>query len=259
VRKKKSLGSNPLASRSTDDQLREALRGGAAKPARKRSRPTAANTRRPASKPQAAEPRPIPTRSGRSAVILSGGGAYGAFEVGVLKALAAGASPAARERPLELDILTGTSVGSFNAAVLAAHAGDGAGAAVARLEQLWLERVAGRNGDGNGVYRFRGNPLDYLSPGRMVKHPLQPWSDMMDDGAFFARDWLERGVHFFRSTGSLVHRTLELADLGAMITTAPFRQLVEEVVDLDRIRSSRVALRISATNWETGKLRVFSN
>ncbi len=264
--KKKSLGSNPLASRSSDAKLRAVLRGGAEKPARTRTRLKAAKRRPPASKRRAARPRPTPTpapttpiRSGRSAVVLSGGGAYGAFEVGVLKALAAGASPAVADRPLELDILTGTSVGSFNAAVLAAHAGDGAPAAVARLEHLWLERVAGRNGDGNGVYRFRANPLDYMSPGRLARHPLQPWSHMMEDGAFFARDWLERGVNFLRSSGSLAHRTLELADLGAMITTAPFRQLVEEVVDLDRIRSSEVALRISTTNWETGKLRVFSN
>lgn len=259
--KKKSLGSNPLASRSTADPLRQVLSGGAPAPARKRARSgsDAPATPRPPAEPRTPPPRTAPPRTGRTAVVLSGGGAYAAFEVGVLKALAAGESPATGRRPLEPEILTGTSVGSLNAAVLTAGAGDGARAAAERLERLWLERLAGRDGAGSGVYRFRGNPVEYLSPGRLVRNPLRPWQDMLEDGAFFARDWLERGANFLRSSGSVTHRTLELADLGAMITTAPFRQLVGEAVDLARIRSSAIALRISTTNWGTGRLRVFSN
>ena len=58
----------------------------------------------------------------RQAVILSGGGANGAYEVGVLKALLTGQSPATDFQPLDPDIFTGTSVGAFNAALLVSPA-----------------------------------------------------------------------------------------------------------------------------------------
>jgi len=67
-----------------------------------------------------------PTESRRLAVVLSGGGARGAFEVGVIDALAAaGITP---------DLLIGTSVGAINAAFWAFHPERDAGQ---RLLQLW--------------------------------------------------------------------------------------------------------------------------
>lgn len=66
------------------------------------------------------------------ALMLPGGGARGAYQVGVLKALAeilpGPTSP--------FRIIAGTSAGSINAAVLASHAADFAYGA-ARLEQFW--------------------------------------------------------------------------------------------------------------------------
>ena len=51
----------------------------------------------------------------KHAIILSGGGGYGAYEVGVLKALLTGKSPTTGFEPLVPDIMTGTSVGAYNA------------------------------------------------------------------------------------------------------------------------------------------------
>jgi NTE family protein len=72
------------------------------------------------------------TRSrGDLALVLSGGGARGAYQVGVLSALA-------RARPtLEFDVLTGVSAGAINAAFLASHPGP-LGERVAALRRLWL-------------------------------------------------------------------------------------------------------------------------
>jgi NTE family protein len=73
----------------------------------------------------------------RLALILSGGGARGAYEVGVLWYIfdeltrILGAPP-------PIDILCGTSVGAINACHLAAHFGDPV-LGVARLVQLWTE------------------------------------------------------------------------------------------------------------------------
>lgn len=64
------------------------------------------------------------------AIVLSGGGARAAYQVGVLRALAA-------EFPhLRPDILTGVSAGAVNAAFLAAHTGS-FGETVDRLGTLW--------------------------------------------------------------------------------------------------------------------------
>lgn len=65
-------------------------------------------------------------------LMLPGGGARGAYQVGVLKALA----ELLPGPPLPFPIVAGTSAGAINAAVLASHAGDfryGAG----RLERFW--------------------------------------------------------------------------------------------------------------------------
>src|SRR5258708_3986551 len=67
------------------------------------------------------------TRAGRSALVLSAGGANGAYEGGVVRALFEGASPGTGRLPLAPRIFTGTSVGGYNAAVLAQHAAAGAG------------------------------------------------------------------------------------------------------------------------------------
>src|SRR5271165_5126987 len=113
------------------------------------------------------------TRSGkrRLAMILSGGGARGAYEVGVLwyvfdelTRLLGG--------PPKIDILCGTSVGAINACYLAAHLGDPV-LGLRRLVELWSEleltrvlgfgvrqlatlpRVLLGGGDGYGLFDVR--------------------------------------------------------------------------------------------------------
>jgi NTE family protein len=75
----------------------------------------------------------------RTALVLSGGGARGAYQAGVLRGLeelgvvAAGPSP--------FDIIVGSSAGSINAGMLAAHADD-LHAGVDRLVDVWSGIVA---------------------------------------------------------------------------------------------------------------------
>jgi NTE family protein len=73
----------------------------------------------------------------RLAMILSGGGARGAYEVGVLWYIF---DDLTRQRgaPPRLDILCGTSVGAVNACYLAAHLSDPV-LGVRRLVDLWTE------------------------------------------------------------------------------------------------------------------------
>jgi NTE family protein len=66
-----------------------------------------------------------------AALVLSGGGARGAYQVGVLKALSE-----KMPGPLPFGVVTGVSVGAINAAVIAERADDFP-AGAAKLEALW--------------------------------------------------------------------------------------------------------------------------
>src|SRR5437763_7154541 len=80
------------------------------------------------------------------ALVLAGGGARAAYEVGVLAAIAA------RAPGLEFPIVTGVSAGAINAVYLAAHPGPLA-TAVAALRAQWSRLVVER------VYRIRAGRL----------------------------------------------------------------------------------------------------
>ncbi len=79
------------------------------------------------------------------AVVLPGGGARAAYQVGVLKAIAEFTPSSASPFP----IICGTSAGAINAAVLASHAHEYA-QGVARLEQFWSSMQCKR------IYRTDG-------------------------------------------------------------------------------------------------------
>ncbi len=72
------------------------------------------------------------TRSGKTAIILPGGGARGAYQAGVLKAIA----EITRHGVNPFPIICGVSAGAINAAVLASHAYE-FHIGVARLEHFW--------------------------------------------------------------------------------------------------------------------------
>jgi NTE family protein len=82
-------------------------------------------------------PVPFGERSRRVAMILSGGGARGAYEVGVLSYVL-DSFARVRGAPPRIDILCGTSVGAINACFLAAHLSDPT-LGIRRLCDLWTE------------------------------------------------------------------------------------------------------------------------
>src|SRR6185369_6303168 len=71
------------------------------------------------------------------ALILSGGGARGAYEVGVLSYVLDGFARL-RGGPPRIDIMCGTSVGAINACFLAAHLADPV-LGIRRLVELWTD------------------------------------------------------------------------------------------------------------------------
>src|SRR6266702_8273583 len=85
---------------------------------------------------------PIPHDSHRLALVLAGGGARAAYEVGVLSAIAE------RAPGLSFPIVTGVSAGAINAVYLAAHART-LSAALGALRDHWRHLTVDR------VYRIQ--------------------------------------------------------------------------------------------------------
>jgi predicted acylesterase/phospholipase RssA len=200
----------------------------------------------------------ITTEGGTHALVLSGGAAYAAYEVGVMKALLLGDSPATGYTPMRPSILSGTSAGAFNAAVLLSGGNDLA-SAVSQLEEVWT-MLMGRTSDecADSVLRFRFSPLNFL-PACLTPNPLRPFLEAASDSAFFARDWFSRGVAFLRSSEDVNQRLFELVDVGTLVSGQPLNQLLLSVVRLEEIRQSSIQLRIAASNWRTGAIRLFDN
>jgi NTE family protein len=194
------------------------------------------------------------------AVVLSGGGANGAYEVGVLKALMSGKSHVTGYQPLDPDIITGTSIGAFNAAFLVSQWDEyGPSTSVGNLELFWLQEMVGgvRN---NGVFRLRGNPLELLDPECYVPNPLQPFQKLLADGGFLAWESLQRVVHLLSQArgSSLERRLVQLVDISLLVDLSPLERTLRKL-DYRSIQRSRKWLKVAATNWATGQLRVFWN
>src|SRR5262249_3851537 len=88
-------------------------------------------------------------------IVLSGGGARAAYEVGVLKAIFSGKCPAAAGQNTP-EVFCGTGAGAFNAAVIASRLPRQRPTPVEYLESLWADEIPhegkARN---NRVYRRR--------------------------------------------------------------------------------------------------------
>jgi NTE family protein len=193
-------------------------------------------------------------------VVLFGGGAYAAYQVGVLKALVSGHSPATGGRPLRARIAVGTSAGAINAAALAAHARAGMTAAVAAAERLWLDGLAEDRGRCRpGAVRFRGDLTRYLNPACLAAAPLRPLGWLAADGLYLARELLTRAVELATSGEPLARRALTLLDPSVLFAVEQVEQILAGAIDLAAVRRSDVVLRIAATNWRTGQLRLFAN
>lgn len=195
----------------------------------------------------------------KQAVILSGGGGYGAYEVGIMKALLGGEMAGTGYRRIEPGIFTGTSVGSFNAAIMVSQPGVPSGQTAEDLERIWFDEIADNAlRCGNGVYRFRGSVLRLIDP--ICYHdPLGPFQQLGSDASFVGQSLFTRSLNALMTQGSFATRALQFVDLSALITVEPFRELVKKTISSRAIRESNRKLRVVATNWETGEVKTFEN
>jgi len=141
-------------------------------------------------------------------LVMSGGGARGAYQVGVLRAIARFLP---RRAPIPFRVICGTSAGSINAASLASHAQDFQ-YGVARLARIWGNL---RTSD---VYRsdflgVAGNSLRWLGAMFVTGFARSRRTSLLDNSPLWKL--LERHVEFARIAGEI-----DAGHLDAVCVTA---------------------------------------
>jgi NTE family protein len=166
-------------------------------------------------------PKRLPLRRPRKRInlALQGGGAHGAFTWGVLDQLLA-------DNRLEIDGISGTSAGAINAVLIADGLNRGGPEeARARLADFW--RAVSIDGKLTDVQRA-------------VVERLFPF--VPRDGMWFAT----------------LSRFFSPYDLNPL-NINPLKELMERFVDFEALRKhSRRDLFVSATNVQTGEIRIFA-
>lgn len=175
----------------------------------------------------------------RAALALEGGGARGAFQVGVLINL--------YKRGLEPVIITGTSVGALNAAKMAEGRGI---TGVAQLKELWRAI----QGD---VSIYEDNPL----VDKLGDHTLDRWLGWLPFAAswtFFAgQPWLGAAT-FPGLDSSLGEIQTDVDGIESFKVQDPLISLVEEQIDPQRVANSGIKLRMASVTRDSGQVRYFT-
>jgi NTE family protein len=161
----------------------------------------------------------IPTQN---ILVLQGGGALGAFEWGVVKAL--------EEHGIYPDIVAGVSIGAFNAAVIAGNP-DNPGAA---LEDFWHDLAV----------------VTPEIPDGTMRRIFSSWMSLyFGSPKFFRPKWFNP---------PWVPNQLPL-NWTSFYDPSPVRELLAKYTDFSRLSSSPVRLIASAVNVETAQLEIFDS
>jgi NTE family protein len=160
-------------------------------------------------------------------LVLQGGGALGAYQVGVVQAL--------HEAGIEPDWVIGTSIGAINGALIA---GNEPSRRIDCLNDFW------------DTLRWR-SPLAHLpfEPGA-----LNPWSNLAI---------VSSGVPGFFAPNGWATWGGALAQLGpqraAWYDTAPLAETLAAHVNFDRIARGATRLTVGAVNVRSGAMRYFDS
>ncbi|NDZ15611.1 patatin [Variovorax sp. WS11] len=182
-----------------------------------------ANTRRQRTN---APPGPAAKRTlpGQVVLVFQGGGALGAYQVGVYQAL--------HEAGIEPDWVIGTSIGAINAALIAGNPPE---RRLDRLDRFWTQ-------------------IQALTAGP----ELPAWPELgrlLSNMATLVRgipDFFTPNLHALR--GPAAPLGIEAA---SYYSTAPLRETLNELLDLDYLNLCRMRMTVGAVNARSGEMRYF--
>jgi NTE family protein len=164
--------------------------------------------------------KPAPRAHGQVVLVLQGGGALGAYQLGVYEAL--------HQAGIEPDWVIGTSIGAINAALIAGNRPE---QRMERLHRFWsLMRAADPGafnwpGLANAMTVLRGIP-DFFTP----------------------------NLHAWRGSQALLG-----VEQAAYYSTAPLRHTLQELVDFEYLCQCRTRMTVGAVNACSGEMRYFDS
>ena len=164
---------------------------------------------------------------GQVVLVLQGGGALGAYQVGVYEVM--------HEAGVEPDWVIGTSIGAINAAIIAGNAAENR---FERLREFWA-RVEVNAAGYEFLNLFTGLPNVGANLGTVLN----------GIPGFFT-------PHLPAWFGSHVPLGAEAA---AYYTTAPLRATLAKLIDLDHLASCYLRLTVGAVNVRNGEMRYFDS
>ena len=161
---------------------------------------------------------------GQTVLVLQGGGALGAYQVGVYQAL--------HEAGVDPDWVIGTSIGAINAALIAGSAAD---ERMNRLAEFWRRMEQDH---------FVGTPPNWLS--------------------MAARNAVTVGAgipEFFRPIpAAFVSPHIPLGpERAGYYSVEPLRKTLSELVDFDQIAKGPTRLTVGASSVSTSEMRYFDS
>ncbi|QBB72626.1 patatin-like phospholipase family protein [Pseudolysobacter antarcticus] len=160
---------------------------------------------------------------GQNVLVLQGGGALGAYQIGVYQAM--------HEAGIEPDWVIGTSIGAINAAIIAGNAPD---KRLERLHEFW-DRV-----------EHSGQHAAWGSFGNLFSN-------------WFA---VTRGIESFfvpRPAAWISPHTAHGVEKASYYSTAPLLKTLTELIDVDRLNANAPRLTVGAVNVRSGEMRYFDS
>jgi NTE family protein len=168
----------------------------------------------------------LPADIGQVVLVLQGGGALGAYQIGVYQAL--------HDPGIEPDWVIGTSIGAINASLIAGnHVAD----RLSRLREFW-SRVQ------QGPFHQAIAPLPFF--GGLAASWLTVIGGI--PGFFKPNQFAFAGPHIPLGAGS-----------AAFYSTEPLEHTLNELVDFTRVERHAVRLTVGAASVRTGEMRYFDS
>lgn len=172
--------------------------------------------------------------------MLPGGGARGAYQVGVLKAI----SELLEGQHNPFPVICGTSAGAINAAVLASHAHEFL-TGVERLEQFWLSMHCGRvyRTDAWTVLKSGMRFAATLLSGGLIKTNPRAFLDNMPLRLFLQQELRLEGIQTALDLGALRGVAITASGYSSASATSYF-QARSDVRNWERTRRNGLATKL---------------
>jgi NTE family protein len=161
---------------------------------------------------------------GQVVLVLQGGGALGAYQVGVYQAL--------HEAGIEPDWVIGTSIGAINASLIA---GNDPTDRLARLDTFWDQMQA---------HAPAAPGLDWFGLGNLAANMATVMRGIPD---FFTPN-----LHAWRGQNAALG-----VEAAAYYSTAPLRDTLTTLIDWDYLCECRTRMTVGAVNAVSGHMRYF--